>query len=93
MKVLLTGWQFMDFPARDDPSKRIQGFSLYLAIEKEYVNGFVPVSDEGKRFLTMNAANKYGITEKFLSEHELGLLDIDVDFNGKICDVREYAEE
>lgn len=92
MKVFLTGWQYMDFPARDDPSKKIQGYSLFLAIEKEHVNGFVPVSDEGKRFLSMTLANKFGITQQFLKEHELGLLDIDVDFNGKISDIKEYSE-
>lgn len=90
MKVLLTGWQYMDFPARDDPNKKIQGYNLYLAIEKEHVNGFIPVSDEGKRFISLTSANKLGVSQSFLAQHELNLLDVDVDFNGKICDIREW---
>ena len=61
-----------------------------LAIEKEHVNGFIPVSDEGKRFISLTSANKLGVSQSFLAQHELNLLDVDVDFNGKICDIREW---
>ena len=91
MKILLTGWTYMDFPAKDDPTKRIQGYNLYLANEVKDVNGFVPVSNEGKRFLSKTLADRFGISQTFLAEHELSLLDIEVDFNGKIIDIKEYT--
>lgn len=91
MKVFLTGYEYMDFPARDDPSKQIQGYNLYLAVENDRVIGFVPVGDGGKRFITVSAADKFGVDKKFFDEHLLSLIDIDTNFDGRITKISEFV--
>lgn len=86
-KVLLTGYKRLDFSPKDDPGKRIKGFSLYLASSPDPdsgIVGFVPVSDGGKRFLNDSVCQKLGIDEQFLSDYLNQPLYMDVDFNGRI---------
>lgn len=92
MKIFLMGYLPMDFPDSKDSSRRIQGFSLFLAQEAKDVVGVRPVSNDGKRFLTSVKAKQLGISDAWLDDHIDGFIDIDIDFDGKIVDISEYSE-
>lgn len=83
-KVLLTGYRELDFAPHDDPNRHIKGFNVFLCSPHKDIKGFVPVSEGGKRFLGEQLCNNLGITKKFLDDNLLSLLEMDVDFNGKI---------
>lgn len=93
MKIFLMGYYFMDFPDSKDPSRRVQGFNLYLAQEVKDVVGVRPVSNDGKRFLTAVKAKQLGISDVWLDDHIDGFIDIDIDFDGKIIDISDYSEQ
>lgn len=92
MKIFLMGYKYMDFSDKDDPSRRITGYNLFLAQEGDDVVGVFPVSKEGKRFLTAAKANQLGITIQWLDDRIDGFIDIDINFDGKIVDIRDYVE-
>lgn len=85
--VLLTGYRYLDFSPKDDPDKKIKGYSVYLCAktgeEKDGVYGVMPISDGGKRFLSASLCEKLGIDGKFLSENLYDFVGVDFDINGK----------
>lgn len=93
MKIFLLGYRKLDFSDSKDPDRKIQGFSLFLAQEAEGVEGVVPVSNEGKRFLSSTVAKKIGITDNWLDDRIDSFIDIDINFDGKIVDISDYDSE
>lgn len=92
MKIFLLGYKYMDFPDKEDPKRRITGYSLYLAQEADDIVGVLPVSKEGKRFLTAAKAKQLGITNQWLDDRIDGFIEIEINFDGKIVDIRDYVE-
>lgn len=92
MKIFLMGYKYMDFPDQNDSSRRIMGYSLFLAQEGDDVVGVFPVSKEGKRFLTASKAKQLGITNQWLDDRIDGFIDIEINFDGKIVDIRDFVE-
>lgn len=92
MKIFLMGYRKLDFADKEDPNRRITGFNLYLAHEEKDVVGVIPVSKEGKRFLTAVLAKQLGITEQWLDSRIDSFIDIDINFDGKIVDIRDYVD-
>lgn len=92
MKIFLMGYRKLDFADSVDPSRRITGYNLFLAQEDENVVGVFPVSKEGKRFLTAANAKQLGVTDQWLDDRIDGFIDIDINFDGKIVDIRDYFD-
>lgn len=92
MKIFLMGYKYMDFPDQNDPSRRITGYNLFLAQDGDDVVGVFPVSKEGKRFLTAVKAKSLGITNQWLDDRIDGFIDIDINFDGKIVDIKDYVD-
>lgn len=92
-KVLLTGYRELDFTPKDDPNKRIRGFNVFLCVKDNDSVGFVPVDNGGKRFIGEQACQSLGITKKFLDENLLDVINMDVDFNGKIISCSALTDE
>lgn len=92
MKIFLMGYKYMDFPDKNDPSRRITGYNLFLAQEGDDVVGVFPVSKDGKRFLTAAKAEQIGITNQWLDSRIDRFIDIEINFDGKIVDIRDYVD-
>lgn len=92
MNIFLMGYHYMDFPDSNDPTRRIRGYNLYLAQEAKDVVGVMPVSKDGKRFLSAAKANELEITNQWLDDHIDSFIDIDINFDGKIVDIRDFVE-
>lgn len=93
MKIFLMGYRKLDFPDSNDPTRRINGYNLFLAQEDKDVVGVFPVSKEGKRFLTAAKAKELGITEQWLVDRIDGFIDIEINFDGKIVDISDYSDD
>lgn len=95
MRVLLTGWQRLDFEPKDRPGERIKGYNLFMCAKASNHNvvGFVPLDNGGKRFITDNSASKLGITEKFLDENCVGFIEVSADLNGKLSSIEPIPDD
>ena len=93
MKIFLMGYRKLDFADKQQPDRRVQGFSLFLGQEADDVVGVLPVSDGGKRFINAAKASKLGITEKWLSDRIGDFIYVDTDFDGKIVDISDYNDK
>ena len=93
MKIFLLGYRKLDFEDKENPERRITGYSLFLAQEAQGVVGVLPVSKEGKRFLNAATAKRIGITDQWLDDHIDDFIDISTDFDGKIIDISEYNDQ
>lgn len=93
MKIFLLGYRKLDFPDKNDPDRRVTGYSLFLAREADDVFGVLPLSKEGKRFLNAATAKKIGITDQWLADHIDDFIDVSTDFDGKIVDISEYNDK
>lgn len=95
--VLLTGYRYCDFSPKDDPNKRIKGYSVYLCTktgdEKDGVYGVMPISDGGKRFINADLCDRLGITSKFLSDNLYDFIGVDFDINGKFTEFRALTAD
>ena len=92
MKIFLMGYRKLDFEDKQQPGRRVQGFSLYLGQEVDGVVGVVPVSDGGKRFINADKSSKLGITEKWLTDRIGDFINVDTDFDGKIVFVSDIDD-
>lgn len=90
MKIFLMGYRKLDFADSENPERRVQGFTLYLAQEADEVVGVTPVSKEGKRFLPLSVCDRLGVTEGWLNARIDGFIDIDINFDGKIVGIKDY---
>lgn len=93
MKIFFLGYRKIDFEDKEQPGRRITGFSLYFAQEQDQVSGVVPVSNNGKRFLNAARAKQIGITDQWLESHIGDFIDVSTDFDGKIVDIADYDDK
>lgn len=92
MKIFLMGYRKLDFADKNQPDRRVKGFSLYLGQEADGVVGVLPVSDGGKRFINSDQCSKLGVTEKWLNDRIGDFIDVDINFDGKIVYISDFAE-
>lgn len=92
MKIYFLGYHYMDFPDRQDPTRRVQGYNLYFAQESSEVVGVIPVSNGGKRFLSAAKAGQLGITQTWLNGRLGDFVNVEIDFDGKIVSISDCSE-
>ena len=92
-KVFLSGYKPLDFPAKDDPNRRIKGYNLFLCTQAKDTIGVVPVSDGGKRFISDAAALDMGMSKQFLDDNLYDFINLEIDFNGKIIGCPAFTDE
>lgn len=85
-KVTLIGVRNLDFTA--DDGKAIQGVKIFFAHDDSNVEGQVTEN----KFISSAACDKMGLTFGNLCSCIGSILDIDVDFNGKIIGISEAGE-
>lgn len=93
IRVFLSGYRRLDFPAKDDPSRQIKGYSIFICTPKDDGFGVFPVDDGGKRFISDAAALNMGLSKKFLDEHLYDFINVDIDVNGKIAGIEALSDE
>lgn len=91
--VFLMGYKWLDFPPKDDPNKRIKGFSIFLGIQERDTYGVVPVGDGGKRFVNETLAQRLGLNSKFFEDNLYDFINVDINFDGKVVGVSALTEE
>ena len=84
-KVNLIGVRNLDFKA--DDGKTIQGVKIFFSHDDPNVKGQITEN----KFISSAACGNMGITFDDLVSHIDEVLDIDVDFNGKIIGISEVV--
>lgn len=85
-KVNLIGVRNLDF--KGDDGKMIQGVKIYFAHDDPNVEGQITEN----KFISSAACGNMGITFNDLAAHIGEVLDIDVDFNGKIIGISQVVD-
>lgn len=93
IRVFLSGYRRLDFPAKDDPNRQIKGYSMFICTPKDDGFGVFPVDDGGKRFVSDAAALNMGLSKKFLDENLYDFINVDIDVNGKIAGIAALTDE
>lgn len=93
MKIFLMGYRSVDFEDKQQPGRRVQGFSLYLGQEANGVTGVIPVSDGGKRFINADRCSKIGLTENWLKDRIGDFINVDIDFDGKVVLISDLDDD
>lgn len=91
--VFLMGYKWLDFPPKDDPNKRIKGFSIFLGIPDRDTIGVVPVGDGGKRFINETLVQRLGLNSNFFEDNLFDFINVDINFDGKVAGVSALTEE